>query len=108
MKRVYKIGLGIGIALAAYSCAIAADLPVNPLVKVPVPNLASYDWNGWYIGGRVGVIRGASNWSAVPLVPAHRVCLDRSTFPSTSTSSAGPAATWPGFRVATTMSFRLA
>lgn len=66
MKRVCKIGLGIGIALVTYSCAIAADLPANPPVKAPVPNLASYDWDGWYIGGHVGVIRGASKWSAIP------------------------------------------
>ena len=27
---------------------------------------AAYDWNGWYVGAHVGVIRGSSNWSAQP------------------------------------------
>ncbi|MDU1670237.1 MAG: porin, partial [Bradyrhizobium sp.] len=66
MKRICKIGGGIGIALATHSCAIAADLPANPPVKAPAPYLASYDWNGWYAGVHVGAIRGISNWSAIP------------------------------------------
>lgn len=66
MKRICKIGGGIGIAFATYSCAIAAALPANPPVKAPVPYLASYDWNGWYAGVHVGTIRGLSNWSAIP------------------------------------------
>ena len=66
MKRICKIGGGIGVALATYSCAIAADLPANPPVKAPVPYLALYDWNGWYAGVHVGAIRGLSNWSAIP------------------------------------------
>jgi high affinity Mn2+ porin len=40
----------------------AADL----LGQVPLqahPSTA-YGWNGWYVGANVGVIRGASNWSA--------------------------------------------
>src|SRR5262249_54041958 len=24
----------------------------------------SFDWNGWYVGGRVGLATGSSNWSA--------------------------------------------
>lgn len=66
MKRIRRIGGGIGTVLATCSFAIAADLPINPPAKAPVPHLASYDWNGWYVGGHVGVIRGASNWSALP------------------------------------------
>jgi len=50
-------------ALALGSPALAADLPV----KAPVPYVSTtYDWNGWYVGAHVGVIRGSSNWSAMP------------------------------------------
>src|SRR6202051_3944348 len=50
-------------ALALGTPAAAADLPV----KAPVPYVSTaYDWNGWYVGAHVGVVRGSSNWSAMP------------------------------------------
>jgi high affinity Mn2+ porin len=51
--------------LATCSFAIAADLPPSLPVKAPGPYVSTtYDWNGWYVGAHVGVIRGSSNWSA--------------------------------------------
>ena len=66
-------GVGFGM-LALHGTAIAGDLPVSPPVKAPVnytkapkiPAVNNSAWNGWYIGANVGVIRGASNWSATP------------------------------------------
>src|SRR6202049_2501639 len=67
MKRIRKFGGGTGIVLATCSVAIAADLPPSLPVKAPVPYVSTaYDWNGWYVGANVGVIRGSSNWSATP------------------------------------------
>jgi high affinity Mn2+ porin len=67
MKRIGKLGGGTGMVLATCSCAIAADLPPSLPVKAPVPYVSTaYDWNGWYVGANVGVIRGSSNWSAAP------------------------------------------
>lgn len=67
MKGICKFGGGTGIVLATCSIAIAADLPASLPVKAPVPYVSStYDWNGWYVGAHLGVIRGSSNWSAMP------------------------------------------
>jgi high affinity Mn2+ porin len=53
-----------GLGLSLFACdgpALAADLPL----KAPVPYISTaYDWNGWYVGAHVGVIRGSSNWSS--------------------------------------------
>lgn len=57
------IGLGL---LAVGTPALAADLPGGLPVKAPVPYVAGYDWNGWYVGAHAAVIRGASNSSAMP------------------------------------------
>jgi high affinity Mn2+ porin len=52
---------------AICSVAIAADMPASLPVKAPVPYVSTaYDWNGWYAGAHVGVIRGSSDWSAQP------------------------------------------
>ena len=60
-KRVFA-GVNLSL-LACDGSAGAADLPV----KAPVPYVSpAYDWNGWYVGAHVGVIRGSSNWSANP------------------------------------------
>ena len=60
-ERVFA-GVCLG-ALVLDSPALAADLPF----KAPVPAISTaYDWNGWYAGAHVGVIRGSSNWSAAP------------------------------------------
>jgi high affinity Mn2+ porin len=57
-------GVALGMAMFVRP-AIAADLPVSLPVKAPVPYVpTAYDWNGWYVGAHVGVIRGSSNWSA--------------------------------------------
>src|ERR1700738_2556104 len=65
MRIICRIGGGTGIALAMCSVATAADLPPSLPVKAPVPYVSTaYDWNGWSVGAHVGVIRGASNWSA--------------------------------------------
>jgi high affinity Mn2+ porin len=54
-------GVGLGM-LVLDGPAVASDLPV----KAPVAYVSTaYDWNGWYVGAHVGVIRGASNWSAI-------------------------------------------
>jgi high affinity Mn2+ porin len=67
MRRICKFGGGTGIVLATCSAALAADLPPSLPVKAPVPYVATaYDWNGWYVGAHAGVIRGASNWTALP------------------------------------------
>src|ERR1700737_5004744 len=65
MKRIGKFAGGAGLVLATCSRAIAADLPPSLPVKTPVPYVSTaYDWNGWYVGANVGLIRGSSNWSA--------------------------------------------
>jgi high affinity Mn2+ porin len=58
---------GVGLSLLAVDGhALAADLPASLPVKAPVPYVSTaYDWNGWYVGAHVGVIRGTSNWSAI-------------------------------------------
>ena len=57
-------GIGLGMFVLD-SPAIAADMPASLPVKAPVAYVSKdYDWNGWYVGAHVGVIRGASNWSA--------------------------------------------
>jgi high affinity Mn2+ porin len=67
MKRICKFWFGAGIALATCSVGSAADLPASLPVKAPVPYVSpAYDWNGWYVGAHVGVVRGSSNWSAMP------------------------------------------
>ena len=58
-------GVGLGL-LTLDGPAFAADLPASMPVKAPVPYVSTtYDWNGWYVGAHVGVIRGSSNWSAI-------------------------------------------
>jgi high affinity Mn2+ porin len=62
-QRVFA-GLGL---LALDGSAVAADMPPSLPVKAPVPYASTaYDWNGWYVGANVGLIRGSSNWSAQP------------------------------------------
>ncbi len=77
MKRICKFGGGTGVVLVTWSAAaMAGDVPPNFPVKAPVayvtkaaqmPAANGYDWSGWYVGAHIGVIRGASNWSAIPL-----------------------------------------
>src|SRR5215831_1816037 len=55
----------------------AADVPpeMPPQVSASQP----FDWNGWYVGGRVGLATGSSNWSATrsgPRAPAPSGSLD--------------------------------
>jgi high affinity Mn2+ porin len=59
---------GMAVSLLAFDHpAAAADLPASLPVKAPVPYVApGYDRSGWYVGGHVGVVRGSSNWSAIP------------------------------------------
>ena len=65
-EGIRKFGGGTGIVLATCSFAFAADMPASLPVKAPVPYVSTaYDWNGWYVGAHVGVIRGSSNWSAL-------------------------------------------
>src|SRR5260221_4090316 len=53
-------GVGLGL-LTLDGPAFAADLPASMPVKAPVPYVSTtYDWNGWYVGAHVGVIRGSS------------------------------------------------
>jgi high affinity Mn2+ porin len=53
MMRVYIIGSGAGIILAASLQANAADLRPSLPVKAPVRSVI-YDWTGFYVGGHVG------------------------------------------------------
>ena len=53
--------VGCLLGMAADSSLKAADLPKSAVVQSP-----QFDWPGWYVGAHVGVIRGASNWSATP------------------------------------------
>lgn len=49
--------------------ATAADMPLKAPTAgyaAQAPQASGYDWNGWYVGANVGVIRGASNWSETP------------------------------------------
>src|SRR5665647_1364523 len=67
MNRIWKLGGGTGAVLATCSVAVAGDMPASLPVKAPVPYVSTaYNWNGWYVGAHVGVIRGSSNWSAIP------------------------------------------
>jgi high affinity Mn2+ porin len=54
----------VGLSLLALDGrAVAADMPV----KAPVAYVSTaYNWNGWYAGTNVALIRGSSNWSAQP------------------------------------------
>jgi high affinity Mn2+ porin len=53
--------------LAIHGSALAADVLADVPVRAPVPHVSpAYDWNGWYAGVHVSVIRGSSNWSANP------------------------------------------
>jgi high affinity Mn2+ porin len=45
-----------------YSAAAAADMP--PEIPPEASANPSFDWNGWYAGGRLGWATGSSNWSA--------------------------------------------
>src|SRR5579864_1660536 len=52
--------------LAFASPVAAADRPAAPAAKAPAPSTSpAYDWNGWYAGAHIGIMRGSSNWSAV-------------------------------------------
>jgi high affinity Mn2+ porin len=54
----------LGLA-ALVSPVAAADLPISSPAKAPAPGASpAYDWSGWYVGANVGLIRGASSWSA--------------------------------------------
>src|SRR5262245_54964346 len=44
------------------STPAAPDVPPESPPREP-PN-PSFDWNGWYAGGRMGWATGSSNWSA--------------------------------------------
>ena len=46
----------------AVSVAATADTP--PEMSSAAPASQSFDWNGWYAGGRLGFATGSSNWSA--------------------------------------------
>ncbi len=61
-----RVVASVGLSLLAFDgAATAADLPASLPVKAPAAYVSnSYDWNGWYAGAHVGVIRGSSNWSA--------------------------------------------
>jgi outer membrane immunogenic protein len=50
--RKLLLGTFAAVALIAGSGARAADMPIQPVVKAPVP--APIDWGGFYFGGHVG------------------------------------------------------
>jgi len=52
MKRFLLGGTAL-VAMFAGS-AMAADMPVRPVLKAPPPMVVAYSWTGCYIGGNVG------------------------------------------------------
>ena len=63
-RVIASVGLGM---LMFDGPATAADMPLKAPTAgyaAQAPQASGYDWNGWYVGAHVGVIRGASNWSA--------------------------------------------
>ena len=65
ISRVVTAAAVIFSTAAATSLATAADLPVPAPVytKAPVVSTPAYDWSGFYIGGHLGYIWGASRVS---------------------------------------------
>lgn len=67
----YSVG-GQSIADSGHDCArgvpsVASATPVDAMAsEVPAraPAIQSFDWNGWYAGGRLGFATGSSSWSA--------------------------------------------
>jgi len=59
LQRAFALGL-----LAGAGTAHAADMPLKaPVLYLPE---AAYNWDGWYVGAHAAIIRGSSNWSAMP------------------------------------------
>src|ERR1700733_2090601 len=76
MKWVCRFGCSSGIFFAACTTVIAADVPPNMPLKAPpdyvpqappAPAQNGYDWNGWYVGGHIGLATGNSGWTLAPL-----------------------------------------
>jgi high affinity Mn2+ porin len=57
MKRICIFASSMSVVLAAYSLAVAADLPTSLPIKAPA-RAAIYDWTGFYVGGQVGYGQG--------------------------------------------------
>jgi high affinity Mn2+ porin len=53
-----------GDPASVVSAGAAVDMP--PEMPPHAPASQSFDWNGWYAGGRLGFATGSSNWSATP------------------------------------------
>jgi high affinity Mn2+ porin len=62
MKRIYLIGSGAGIVLAACAPAAAADMSLKALAFKAV-----YSWTGFYLGGHVGYGGGSFGPATNPL-----------------------------------------
>jgi high affinity Mn2+ porin len=50
-------------AVSIVSNGFGADSSTTDPAKAPL----AYDWNGFYVGGHIGLAGGRSNWTAVPL-----------------------------------------
>jgi len=64
ISRVATLSLGVALAFAFDTSPQAADLIGQ--VPLQAPPSTAHDWNGWFVGAHVGVIRGSSNWSVQP------------------------------------------
>src|SRR4029453_15100029 len=53
-----------GDQASVVSAGAAVDMPPEMLPQAPASQ--SFDWNGWYAGGRLGFATGSSNWSETP------------------------------------------
>src|SRR6202165_6136023 len=62
MKRIYLIGSGAGIVLAACAPAAAADMSLKAFSFKAVNN-----WSGFYLGGHVGYGGGSFGPATNPL-----------------------------------------
>jgi high affinity Mn2+ porin len=68
-RSLLKLGLAISIATAAVAGNAAADdIFVTKAPAIPFSGLngPTYNWNGFYAGGNLGVAWGQSNWTAGP------------------------------------------
>jgi high affinity Mn2+ porin len=54
------------IMIASTGSAAADDIMMAKAPAIPYSNSPAYNWNGFYVGGHLGVAWGSSNWTAGP------------------------------------------
>ncbi len=65
LTRLYSALSTVAIVIACVNAAVADDVMVTkaPAIAYGGP---TYNWNGFYAGGHLGVAWGSSNWTAAP------------------------------------------